>query len=107
MNGGDAGLRQFFERIYAALVPRGAFVLEAQPRESYVKARKLHPVGAFTLLCLWWIECASSTQTLQENAQSLQIRPEGFEGVLCSIGFKPAQRLGEPGEGRECSNMPQ
>jgi len=81
LNGGDAGLRQFFERVYAALVPRGTFVLEAQPRESYIKARKLHP-------------------TLQENAQRLQIQPEGFESVLCSIGFKPAQRLGEPGEGR-------
>lgn len=46
-------------------------------------------------------------QTLQENAQRLQIRPEGFEGVLCSIGFKPAQRLGEPGEGRECLDIPQ
>jgi len=31
----------------------------------------------------------------------LQIQPEGFETVLRSIGFKPAQRLGERGEGRE------
>ena len=105
MNGGDAGLRRFFERVYAALVPGGTFVLEAQPRESYIKARKLHPVSAFTLLCLWWTEWASRTQTLQENAQRLQIQPEGFEGVLCSIGFKRTQRLGEPGEGRECSDI--
>ncbi|KAN0126478.1 Bicoid-interacting protein 3 (Bin3) domain containing protein [Russula decolorans] len=81
LNGGDAGLKHFFERVYGALVPGGTFVLEAQPRESYIKARKLHP-------------------TLQENAQNLQIQPEEFETVLCSIGFKPAQRLGEPGEGR-------
>ncbi|KAI0249983.1 Bicoid-interacting protein 3-domain-containing protein [Lactifluus subvellereus] len=81
LNGGDAGLRRFFERIHEALVPSGAFILEAQPRESYVKARKLHP-------------------TLQENAQTLQIQPEGFEAILCTIGFQPAQRLGEPGEGR-------
>jgi len=67
LNGGDTGLRRFFKRVYAALVPCGAFVLEAQPHKSYVKVRKLHPVGAFTLLCLWWIECASLTQTLQEN----------------------------------------
>ena len=107
LNGGDAGLRRFFERVYAALVPGGTFVLEAQPRESYIKARKLHPVSAFTLLFFWWTQCASPTQTLQENAQTLQIQPEGFEGVLCSIGFKPAQRLGEPGEGRECLNIPQ
>ena len=44
MNGGDAGLERFFERVYVTLVPGGTFVLEAQPRESYVKARKLHPV---------------------------------------------------------------
>lgn len=52
LNGGDAGLKRFFERVYASLVPGGTFVLEAQPRESYVKARKLHPVRArhFTLL---------------------------------------------------------
>jgi hypothetical protein len=31
----------------------------------------------------------------------LQIQPEEFETVLCAIGFEPAQRLGEPGEGRE------
>jgi 7SK snRNA methylphosphate capping enzyme len=44
LNGGDAGLKHFFERVYRALVPGGTFVLEAQPRESYIKARKLHPV---------------------------------------------------------------
>ncbi|KAI9458002.1 Bicoid-interacting protein 3-domain-containing protein [Lactarius psammicola] len=81
LNGGDAGLRRFFERVHATLVPGGAFVLEAQPRESYTKARKLHP-------------------TLQENAQTLQLQPEGFETVLCSMGFRHVQRLGEPGEGR-------
>ena len=43
----------------------------------------------------------SITQKLRENAQALQIQPEGFERVLCSIGFDPAQRLGELGEGRE------
>ncbi|KAH9959527.1 S-adenosyl-L-methionine-dependent methyltransferase [Lactifluus volemus] len=73
--------KRFFERVHEALVPGGAFVLEPQPRESYIKARKLHP-------------------TLQENAQTLQIQPENFEAVLCSIGFRPAQRLGEHGEGR-------
>ena len=53
LNGGDAGLRRFFERVYAALVPGGTFVLEAQPRESYIKARKLHPVSPSALLFLW------------------------------------------------------
>ncbi len=37
-------LKRFFERVYGTLVPGGTFVLEAQPRESYIKARKLHPV---------------------------------------------------------------
>ncbi|KAH8977135.1 Bin3-domain-containing protein [Lactarius akahatsu] len=81
LNGGDAGLRRFFERVHATLVPGGAFVLEAQPRDSYTKARKLHP-------------------TLQENAQTLRLQPEGFETVLCSMGFRHVQMLGEPGEGR-------
>ena len=40
-------------------------------------------------------------QTLQENAQNLQLQPEGFETVLCTMGFRHAQRLGEPGEGRK------
>jgi hypothetical protein len=44
LNGGDAGLKRFFERVHGALVPGGTFVFEAQPRESYIKARKLHPV---------------------------------------------------------------
>jgi len=35
----------------------------------------------------------------------LQIQPEDFEAVLCSIGFKPGKRLGEPGEGREYLNL--
>jgi hypothetical protein len=32
----------------------------------------------------------------------LQIQPESFGTILSSIGFRPAQRLGEPGEGRKC-----
>jgi len=47
-------MRRFFDRVYTALVPGGTFVLEAQPRESYIKARKLHPVRTFTFSC-WWL----------------------------------------------------
>ena len=54
LNGGDVGMRRFFDRVYTALVPGGTFVLEAQPRESYIKARKLHPVRTFTFSC-WWL----------------------------------------------------
>ena len=46
LNGGDADLKRFFERVHGALVSGGTFVFEAQPRESYIKARKLHPVRA-------------------------------------------------------------
>ncbi|KAI0306811.1 S-adenosyl-L-methionine-dependent methyltransferase [Multifurca ochricompacta] len=102
LNGGDVGLRRFFERVYASLVPGGAFILEAQPRESYTKARKLHPVRNVAFLHpSSQLIYLFSMQTLQENAQALQIQPEGFEVILCSMGFDPAQRLGEPGEGRE------
>ena len=98
LNGGDAGLKRFFERVHGALVSGGTFDFEAQPRESYIKARKLHPVRATCppFSCNYLIP-----QKLQENAQTLQIQPDGFERVICSIGFDPAQRLGEPGEGRE------
>ncbi|SRR6266404_6559491 len=40
-------------------------------------------------------------QTLQENAQTLQLQPENFQAVLCSMGFHHVKKLGEPGEGRK------
>jgi 7SK snRNA methylphosphate capping enzyme len=98
LNGGDAGLKRFFERVhYGKLVLGGTVVLEAQPRELYIKARKLHPV---------WIVRPSYEDGIirfvspEVDTQTLQIQPDGFETVLCSIGFEPAQGLGEPGEGR-------
>jgi len=35
----------------------------------------------------------------------LQILPECSETILSSIGFKPARRLGEPGDGREYPDL--
>jgi hypothetical protein len=40
----NAGLKRFFECAYGTLLPGSTFVLEAQARESYIKARRLHPV---------------------------------------------------------------
>jgi hypothetical protein len=53
LNGGDAGLKRFFDRVRGALVPGGTFVFEAQPRDSYVKARKLHPVRTIYTPMMW------------------------------------------------------
>ena len=44
LNNGDEGIKTFFQRVYDSLVPGGTFVLEAQPWESYAKARKLNTV---------------------------------------------------------------
>jgi hypothetical protein len=67
LNGGDAGLQRFFERVHGALVPGGTFVFEAQPRESYIKARKLHPVRAIYPLNLVHLsDTLSTTDTAGE-----------------------------------------
>ncbi|KAI0311445.1 Bicoid-interacting protein 3-domain-containing protein [Amylostereum chailletii] len=84
LNGGDAGLRRFFRRVYETLTPGGTFVFEPQQWDSYTKARKLHP-------------------SLQEAARSLQIHTDDFESILTDMGFKKPQRLGVPGEGRACA----
>jgi 7SK snRNA methylphosphate capping enzyme len=102
LNGGDAGLQRFFERVHGALVPGGTFVFEAQPRESYIMHQGPQTSSCARHLPFYPMQLSDTfSQKLQENAQTLQIQPEGFERVLCSIGFDPAQRLGEPGEGRE------
>lgn len=43
----------------------------------------------------------SPSQTLQDSAQHLSLRPEGFGQLLEEIGFSPGRRLGVTGEGRE------
>jgi 7SK snRNA methylphosphate capping enzyme len=39
------------------------------------------------------------SETLKENAKHLQLRPDGFGGLLDELGFSPGQRLGITGEG--------
>ncbi|KAI0031679.1 Bicoid-interacting protein 3-domain-containing protein, partial [Vararia minispora EC-137] len=81
LNGGDEGLRRFFQRVYDCLVPGGTFVFEPQPWDSYTKARKL-------------------TLSLQGAAKKLKLRPDGFAVMLMNIGFGAPLRIGVPGEGR-------
>lgn len=80
LNTGDEGLRQFFYRVHQSLKTGGAFVLEAQPWDTYSKARRM-------------------SETLKENAKHLQLRPDDFGGLLEELGFSPCQRLGITGEG--------
>jgi 7SK snRNA methylphosphate capping enzyme len=44
LNGGDAGLRAFFRRVYDVLRPGGTLVLEPQEWASYSKAWRMDPV---------------------------------------------------------------
>ncbi|KAJ3492452.1 hypothetical protein NLJ89_g11234 [Agrocybe chaxingu] len=80
LNEGDEGLKRFFKRVYKVLKSGGTFVLEPQPWESYVKARKMD-------------------RKLQENYKNLRIRPADFETILKEIGFGPATHLGTIGDG--------
>ncbi|GAA97542.1 uncharacterized protein L969DRAFT_56120 [Mixia osmundae IAM 14324] len=76
LHGLDAGLRQFFERVFVSLLPGGRFILESHPAESYNKACKRFPV-------------------LTPRRASLQITPEQFERILLDeIGFKSVDHIG-------------
>ncbi|CAA7268389.1 unnamed protein product [Cyclocybe aegerita] len=80
LNGGDDGLKRFFQRVFSVLKSGGTFILEPQPWESYVKARKMD-------------------RKLQENYKDLRIRPADFEAILKEIGFGHVTHLGAIGEG--------
>ncbi|KIK55044.1 hypothetical protein GYMLUDRAFT_76790 [Collybiopsis luxurians FD-317 M1] len=79
-NGGDEGLRAFFQRIYSVLNPGGVFVLEPQEWEGYKKVRRMN-------------------DSLRDTVQNLKLRPSNFESMLESLGFGPARHLGTTGEG--------
>ncbi|KAF7798896.1 hypothetical protein EIP86_010124 [Pleurotus ostreatoroseus] len=80
LNEGDAGLRRFFERVYAVLNPGGVFVLEPQEWETYGKAKRMDT-------------------KLKENAKGLKLHPDDFERILTEVGFSAAEHLGKAGEG--------
>lgn len=80
LNGGDAGLMQFFRRVHSVLLPGGKFILEPQEWDTYAKAKRLD-------------------SRLRENAQTLMLRPHDFERILQELGFGPAVHLGSTGEG--------
>lgn len=44
LNGGDTGLRKFFERVHSVLRPNGVFILEPQEWETYAKAKRIDTV---------------------------------------------------------------
>lgn len=46
VNGGDDGLRSFFQRIFSVLKPDGIFILEAQEWETYKKVKRLNEVSS-------------------------------------------------------------
>lgn len=80
LNGGDVGVKTFFQRVFDVLNPGGTFVLEPQPWESYSKSKRID-------------------ERLKENAKKIQLRPEDFADVLSSIGFGPVRNLGKAGQG--------
>ncbi|KAJ8472978.1 hypothetical protein ONZ45_g16473 [Pleurotus djamor] len=80
LNGGDEGIKAFFERVHKVLKTGGSFVLEPQAWDTYAKAKRMD-------------------DRLRENAKSLQLRPEQFDVLLKEIGFGPPQKLGSTGDG--------
>ncbi|KAK7439792.1 hypothetical protein VKT23_017367 [Stygiomarasmius scandens] len=80
LNGGDEGLRKFFDKVHRVLKIGGSFVLEPQAWDTYKKAKRMN-------------------KTLKDNAQNLEIRPEDFESILAEMGFGPKKSFGEIGEG--------
>ncbi|KAF9073110.1 Bicoid-interacting protein 3-domain-containing protein [Rhodocollybia butyracea] len=85
VNGGDEGLRAFFQRIHSVLKPGGVFILEPQEWDTYKKVRRLN-------------------ESLKSNILNLKLRPSDFESILGSLGFGPARHLGPTGEGGKCSD---
>jgi hypothetical protein len=68
----------------------------------YIMACELHPLRAIhPFKKREFCDILPAREMPQEDAETLQIQLECFKTVVCSIGFKHARRLGEPGEGRE------
>jgi hypothetical protein len=91
LNGGDAGLKRFFERVYAALVPGGTFVLEAQPRESYIKARKLHPVSerVYPPFVSGELNALPRRRLCKRTRRGCRYSPKGLRMYYVRLGLNP------------------
>ncbi|KAI8377034.1 Bicoid-interacting protein 3-domain-containing protein [Choanephora cucurbitarum] len=76
---GDKGLKQFFKKIYDALVPGGVFVLEPQEFSTYQRrAKQIDP---------------------SKDVNELEFRPEDYDDFLINqLGFKESRHLGIPEE---------
>ncbi|KAI1292412.1 hypothetical protein EDD11_008781 [Mortierella claussenii] len=76
---GDAGLKQFFKKIYNSLAPNGILLLEPQAYATYAKRKKI-------------------TAEMLQTYEGIVFRPEQFQEYLLSseIGFKECFLLGHP-----------
>ncbi|KAL1744145.1 Bicoid-interacting protein 3-domain-containing protein [Schizophyllum fasciatum] len=78
LNSGDDGLLSFFRKVHSVLRAGGTFVLEAQPWDSYHKAKRMD-------------------KRLKEVGQTLKLRPDNFASILRGIGFGEVQHFGAAG----------
>ncbi|KAI8889287.1 Bin3-domain-containing protein [Backusella circina FSU 941] len=76
---GDDGLKEFFNKVYAALLPGGKFILEIQDFTTFQKRAK------------------HFENTVQDVNEELLFRPEHYSDYLLNVvGFKEAIDLGVP-----------
>ena len=77
LNGGDNGLIRFFTRVYTALRPGGAFVLEPQEWETYSKAKRLDSVSLvrpYLTFLTAFLEAQRERKTSEDTASRLRRR---------------------------------
>ncbi|KAF9997447.1 hypothetical protein BGZ80_002257 [Entomortierella chlamydospora] len=74
---GDAGMKEFFQKVYRSLAPGGIFLLEPQAYDTYNRRSKI-------------------TKEMEATYKSIVFRPEEFQEYLLSkdVGFKECLHLG-------------
>ncbi|KAF8363979.1 hypothetical protein PRIPAC_90902, partial [Pristionchus pacificus] len=79
LNWGDDGMRRFFKRCFASLLPGGRFILEPQHFSTYRKRSVM-------------------SEELKANYRSIEFKPEDFEMYLIEeCGFESVQHLAVTG----------